>query len=191
MHVTLMDLWMPIVVSAVIVFVASAIVWMVLPHHKPDFKRLPNEDAFLAALRAGNVAPGQYIFPWYEPGEMKDPAKKKRYEAGPLGVLLVWGGCPNMGRNLGLSFIFYLVVGVFVAYLASHSLPAGAEYLRVFQVTGTAAIMAYCFASIPHAIWFGKPLRSTATDLLDGVVYGLLTAGTFGWLWPAAASMTT
>ncbi len=191
MDVTLTDLWMPIVFSAVIVFVASAIAWMVLPHHKPDFKRLPKEDAFLAALRAGNVAPGQYMFPYCEPSDMKDPQKKKRYETGPLGVLLVWGGCPNMGRNMGLSFIFYLVVGVFVAYLGSHSLPAGAEYLRVFQVTGTAAIMAYCFASIPHAIWFGKPLRSTATDLLDGVVYGLLTAGTFGWLWPAAASVTT
>jgi len=80
------------------------------------------------------------------------------------------------------------VVGVFVAYMGDLTLGEDPEYLKVFQVTGCAAVMAYCLGFIPGAIWFGKTMRSTMMDLIDGVVFGLLTAGTFGWLWPSAAA---
>ncbi len=188
----LADLWMPIVVSSVIVFVLSALAWMVSPHHKADWKGIPNEDGFLDALRANNTPSGQYMFPFcsdYKAAQdaMKDPEKKKTWEAGPHGALFLRAAAPNMGKAMGFTFVFYLVVGVFVAYLGTVALPGDPDYLQVFQVTGCAAVMAYCLGFIPGAIWFGKTMRSTVMDVIDGIVYGLLTAGTFGWLWPSAA----
>lgn len=186
----LAELWLPILLSSVAVFVASFLAWTVSPHHKPDFKKIPNEQGFLEALRTNNTPPGQYVFPYCHGLDMKDPEVKKRYMESPKGLLNVWPGLPNMGRNMVLSFIFYLVVGVFVAYIGNLALgddPAPV-YLRVFQVTGAAAVMAYCMALIPTAIWFNKPLRSTVMDVIDGVVYALLTAGFFGWLWPRATA---
>ncbi len=189
----LAELWLPILLSSVLIFIASALAWMISPHHKQDWKGIPNEDGFLEALRTNNTPPGQYMFPFCADHKtaqeaMKDLEKKKKWEAGPHGALYVWTGPPNMGRNMAFMFVFYIVVGVFVAYLA-HLTLAGRDptYLQVFQVTGCAAVMSYCLGFIPGAIWFGKTLRSSMMDLIDGVVYGLLTAGTFGWLWPSAA----
>ena len=184
----LADLWMPIVVSSVIVFMLSALAWMVSPHHKADWKGIPNEDGFLDALRANNTPSGQYMFPFCgDPSELKDPEKKKKWQAGPHGAMFLRAEAPNMGKNLVWTFVFYLVVGVFVAYLADVALGDNPEYLQVFQVTGCAAVLAYCFGMIPGSIWFGKSARSTIMDVVDGVVYALFTAGTFGWLWPSAA----
>ena len=184
----LMDLWMPILASSAIVFVLSALAWMVSPHHKADWKGMPDEEAFLNALRANNTPSGQYMFPFCgDPKEMKDPEKKKKWQAGPHGAMFLRAEAPNMGKNLLFTFIFYLVVGVFVAYIGHVALDDNPEYLQVFQVTGCAAVMAYCFGMIPGSIWFGKSMRSTAMDIVDGVVYALFTAGTFGWLWPSAA----
>jgi hypothetical protein len=181
-------LWLPILLSSVFVFIASFFAWMVLPHHKGDWKSVPDEAGFLNSLRSLRIPAGQYMFPFCAgSAAMKDPEFQRRMKEGPNGSLIIWTGMPSMGRNLVLTFIFYLVVGVFVAYLTSLALPWGTDYLKVFQVSGTAAILAYCFGSIPHAIWFGKSLRSTIMDIIDGVVYGLLTAGTFGWLWPSAS----
>ncbi len=186
----LADLWLPIVLSSVAVFLASFLAWVVLPHHKPDFKKLSNEDGFLDALRANNTPPGQYMFPDCQREDMADPEKKKHWEAGPHGVLSVWPGVPNMGRNMVLSFVFYLVVAVFVGYIAQVALGNNPdpEYLLVFRVTGTAAVMAYCLGFIPGAIWFAKTPRSVLMEVIDGVAYALLTAGFFGWLWPRAAT---
>ena len=50
--VPLTSLWLPILLSAVVVFAASSIIHMVLPYHRNDFKKLPDEEGFLAALRA-------------------------------------------------------------------------------------------------------------------------------------------
>ena len=187
---TIVDLWLPIVASAAAVFVASALAWMVMPHHKQDFKQLPNEDGVMTAVRNFNIAPGLYFFPHMkECNKAKmDPVAKAKFEQGPHGMIQIWrpDAFGKMGRNMVLSFIFYLLVGVFVAYLTSRALPAGSEYLQVFQIAGTAAIMAYCFAQIPHQIWFGTPLRNVVTSLVDGVVFGLITAGFFSWLWPNA-----
>src|SRR6266851_8791731 len=42
--VSLSALWLPIVLSAVIVFVASSIMYMLLPYHRSDYRKLPEED---------------------------------------------------------------------------------------------------------------------------------------------------
>jgi len=44
--------------------------------------------------------------------------------------------------------------------------------------------MSYGLGPIVNAIWKGQPWSVTLKEIFDGLVYGLLTAGTFGWLWP-------
>jgi len=184
--VSLCSLWLPILVSAVVVFAASFLAWMVLPHHKREWSKLSDEKGFLEALRRRKIGPGQYIFPCCEPKDLKDPEIAQRYAQGPHGILLLRKAKPNFGRNLTLVFLFYVVVGIFVGYLASVMLPGGSDYLKVFQVTGTAAILAHVFGGIPNDIFFGRSLRSVINHTLDGIVYGLLTAGVFGSMWPGA-----
>ena len=116
---------------------------------------------------------------------MGSPEAKRKFEEGPVGVLnLKPTGSYGMGRSLVQWFVFALVVSFFVAYVASHALPAGSEYLRVFQIVGTVAFLAYGAGQLPAAIWMGKPWAVAWKEVFDGLVYGLVTAGVFGWLWP-------
>jgi hypothetical protein len=186
--VTIAELWAPILASAVFVFVASALLWMVLPFHKSDYRPLPDETAVVEALRRQTTEPGQYVIPYAaDQAAMKDPGYVKRIEQGPVGFLtLARPGPVRMGRNLGLWFLHALAISLFVAYLASRTLPAGTEYLQVFRVAGTTAFLAYAAAMVPTGIWWSRPWKAVWKDVLDGLVYALLTAGTFGWLWPAS-----
>ncbi|MDX2436576.1 MAG: hypothetical protein QNL88_05940, partial [Acidobacteriota bacterium] len=93
-------------------------------------------------------------------------------------------GPPTMGKSLGLWFVMSLVVGLFAGYLASRTLAPGAHYLQVFRVVGCSSFMAYAFAYLSDSIWKMKPWSMTLKHVFDGLVYGLLTAGVFGWLWP-------
>jgi hypothetical protein len=186
MIVSVLDLWLPIVLAAVAVFIASFLAWVVLPHHKPDFKRLNDEEGLLADIRSKNPDPGVYMFPCYTPEDLKDPEKKKRYEAGPNGVLIVWPGPANMGANMVKTLVFYLVVGICVGYVGGLHLSPGAEFMPVFRFTATVAIMSYCLGLVTNAIWFRKTLRATTMDIVDGLVYGAITGLIFAWLWPSA-----
>jgi hypothetical protein len=183
---TLGALWLPIVLSAVLVFVVSSIIHMVLRYHSSDYGRLPNEDAVRAALRAGSPAPRQYVMPYCsEMKEMQSPEMRQKYTEGPVGVLYLRpAGMPTMGPLLLQWFLFSLVVSLFLGYLASRTVPAGADYLDVFRVVGTAGFLAYGAGQVPAAIWMGKPWSVTWKELFDGFIYGLVTAGVFGWLWP-------
>ncbi len=185
--VTLSMLWMPIVVSAVVVFIAGFLQWMVLPHHKNDWPRLPDEDAFAAAVNAQSVpAPGQYSFPHATTKEEWESDEwKAKADRGPVGFLILKpNGSPNMGTSLAIQFVYLLVISTFVAYLAGRTMAAGTHYLEVFQVAGTAAVLAYAGAVPLNSIWFGNSWSMTFKNIADGVVNGLLTAGIFGWLWP-------
>jgi hypothetical protein len=184
--VTIPMLWAPILIATVLVFVASALIWMVLPIHKGDYRGLPDEASVAEALRRQGAEPGQYMIPHAsDRSAMKDPAHLEKMERGPVAMLtLMRPERPAMGKSLATWFVFVLVITTVVAYLASRTLPAGAEYLQVFRVTGTTAVLAYAAAVIPGGIWFGRPWSNVWKDVFDGVVYGLLTAGTFGWLWP-------
>lgn len=183
-----LDLWLPILVSAVVVFIASSLAWMVLPHHKPDIQFLEKEDAFVGALKDQGIKPGCYMFPGCDGAAMKTEEGKARFAAGPWGTLTLRDTPPNFGRNLGAVFVFYLVVGVFVAYLGRFALGPGAEFGKVFQITSTAAIASYCLGAIPGGIFFGRSFRAMAMDVLDGLVYGALTGLVFAWMWPGAAA---
>ena len=186
--VTIGALWLPILLSGIAVWVASALVWMVLSHHKSDFSKLPDEDAARQALIPQNLAPGQYSIPYaVTPKDAQEPETARKFEEGPVGFLtIVPSGASAMGGKIIQSFVFYLAVTLVVAYLASRTLDAGADYLAVFRVTGTVAWIAYGTATVQEAIWFGRPWSVVVKGMLDALVYGLLTAGLFGWLWPAA-----
>jgi hypothetical protein len=179
-------LWLPIVLSAVLVFVASSIIHMVLKYHNRDYAGLPNEDAVRAALRAGNPEPRQYIMPYCaDMKEMESPEMKQKYIEGPIGVLyLRRPGPPTMGPMLLQWFLFILVVSFFLGYVAAITIEPGAHYLRVFRVVGAAGFLAYAAGQVPAAIWMGKPWSVAGKEVFDGLVYGLISAGTFGWLWP-------
>lgn len=184
--VSLSALWLPIVVSAVAVFFASFILWAASPFHKGDYKRLPNEDAILETLRKNSIPPGQYVFPCSENHkEARTPEMMKKYEQGPVGFMVLRAAGPmNMVKPMIQSILYNLVIGIFLAYLAGVVLPAGTLYLKVFRVVGTAGILAYAGGLFYQAIWFWRPWKAVGKEVVDAVVYGLLTAGVFGWLWP-------
>lgn len=186
MTVSLIDLWLPILTSAVVVFIASFIAHVILPHHKSDWKKLPNEEQIMGVIRTGNVPAGQYMFiHCHDMKELNDPEMKKRFEEGPLGTLNVWVGVPSMPRNLVLTFVVYLLISLFIAYLASLGV-RGSGFVEVFRFTGTAAVMAYTLGWLCNSIWFRQPPRAFFNDLADSIVYSLLTGFVFAWLWPAA-----
>jgi hypothetical protein len=183
--VPLTDLWLPILLSAVIVFVASSIMHMLLPYHRSDYQRLPDEDNVLAALRAAGLKRGLYVFPFCTHNEMNSPAVIEKYKQGPVGMMTVLpNGPPAMAKYLGLWFGYCLLIGFFVAYLTGRTLAPGTHYLEVFRVAGTAAFLAYGLGHLSNGIWKGQTWSMTIKEVADGLVFGLLTAGTFGWLWP-------
>ena len=59
----LSELWLPIVLSAVFVFVVSSIFHTLMSHHDTDFDKVPAEDEVMDALRKANVPPGDYVMP--------------------------------------------------------------------------------------------------------------------------------
>jgi hypothetical protein len=183
--VPLTALWLPILISAFIVFVASSIMNTVLPYHRNDYRQLPDEDKLLTFLRAAGLTRGLYIFPFGTHKDMKTPSMQEKYKQGPVGMMTVFRNCPvAMPKFLGQWFGYCLVVAFFVAYLTGHTVAPGTQYLAVFRVAGTAAFMAYGLGQLSNAIWKGQTWSMTFKEVMDGLVFGLLTAGTFGWLWP-------
>ncbi|HEX5758700.1 MAG TPA: hypothetical protein VF121_05860 [Thermoanaerobaculia bacterium] len=185
--IPILELWLPIVVSAVLVFVVSSLLHTLLTYHRRTYKPLPNETETLEALRRAGLTPGFYFFP-YAAGskEMGSPEMQEKYRQGPVGSLTVMpNGPPAMGKHLALWLGFLLLVGIFVAYLAGRTLAPGTEYLEVFRLAGTTAFLAYGVGQLVDSIWKGMPWRNTLIAVADGLVYSLLTAGVFGWLWPA------
>jgi len=178
-------LWLPILLSAVIVFVASSILHMVLKYHQSDCYQLPNEEQTLSALRCAGLKPGYYHFPFTTHKDMKSPATQEKFKQGPVGLLTVLpSGPPAMGKYLGSWFGYCLLVGFFTAYISFHSVPSGANYLFVFRIAGATAFMAYGIGPLANGIWKGQPWGMTLKEAFDGLIYGLLVGGTFGWLWP-------
>ena len=179
-------LWLPILVSSVFVFLASSIIHMASPWHKNDYPLLPNQDKLMDAVRPLDIPAGDYFIP--RPSsrqEMNTPAFAEKMKAGPVMVFTVMPSGPmSMSRNLVLWFIYCAVVGFFAAYVAGRALPAGAEYLRVFRFAGVTAFVGYSLALWQMSIWYRRAWSTTVKATVDGLVYALLTAGTFGWLWP-------
>lgn len=183
----LIDLWLPIVLSAVAVFVISSLVHMLFGYHANDAVQLPNEEATLAAMRETGVVPGEYVFP--RPASMKDMASDEmvaKMNAGPVGFMTVLPNGPwAMGKQLGQWFAYSLFVGILVAYLASITIGVDTSFDRVFRVCSTAAFLAYAGAEPTNSIWKARSWITTLKFLFDGLLYALATGALFGWLWPS------
>jgi Flp pilus assembly protein TadB len=184
--VSIVSLWLPILLSAVFVFIASSIIHMVLPFHWKDFSKAPKEDALLDALRSLEIPPGEYIVPHCAtPKDMKDPAFLEKRNKGPIAFMTVMPGNTGMAGSLAGWFVFCIVVSVIAAYVAGRALGPGVHYAQVFRFVGCTAFVGYTLALWQNTIWYKRRVSTTLKSNVDGLVYALLTAGTFGWLWPA------
>jgi len=181
----LSSLWLPIVLSAVLVFAASSIIHMLTPWHKSDYPKLANEDSVLSGLRALSIPPGDYMIPCAgSMDEMKSPEFKAKMEQGPRVVMTVMPNGPfSMGKNLAQWFAYSLVIGALAAYVVGRTIPPGAPYMHVFQLTAVTAFMGYSLALWQFSIWYNRSWTATIKSTVDGAAYALLTAGTFAWLW--------
>jgi hypothetical protein len=180
------SLWVPILLAAAIVFVASSVIHMLLPIHKNDLRRFPNEEVALDAFRRLNVPPGDYGVPMAgSMAAMKDPVFVEKLKKGPLVFATISpGGSTSMARPLTLWFLYSVVVGIFAAYITGRALGPGAHYLEVFRFAGATAFLGYSMALAQSSIWWRRNWGTTIKSMVDGLIYALLTAGTFGWLWP-------
>jgi hypothetical protein len=179
-------LWLPILVSSVLVFIASSIIHMASPWHKTDYPKLANEEAVMDALRPLAIAPGDYFMPRpASMAEMKTPEFQAKSARGPRVLMTVMpGGPPTMTRELGLWFVYLVVVGIFSAYVAAHALPPGAPFRAVVRFTGTVSFIAYAAALWQLSIWYRRAWSITIKATVDSVIYGAITAATFAYLWP-------
>jgi Flp pilus assembly protein TadB len=184
--VGIMALLLPIFLSAVLVFLASFLFHMVLPFHRSDFAPVPDVDAAQDAIRKLNLAPGDYMIPCAgSPEEMKKPEFKERLKKGPVLMMTVFGpAATGMGASLAQWFVYLLFVGVLAAYITGRALGPGAPYLVVFRFAGATSFIAYSVALLQNSIWYKQKWSTTIKNTIDGLVYGCLTAGVFGWLWP-------
>ena len=184
--VPLLSLWLPILVSAVFVFIVSSFIHMVLPYHHKDYRKLPNEDESLAALRKLAIPPGDYSVPCAGGmKEMKDPSFVEKWKQGPIVFMTVLTPQQaGMGASLIGWFIFNLVIGLFAAYIAGRALQSGAHYLDVFRFAGATTFIGYAAALWQNTIWYKRSIFTTLRSTFDGLIYAFVTAGTFGWLWP-------
>jgi hypothetical protein len=183
--VPLTTLLLPILLSAVVVFVASSVIHMLLQYHRTDYRQLPDEDRLLTAMRPAALTPGVYHFPFCTHKDMKSPAVQEKFKQGPVGLLTVFPNGPvAMPKFLGMWFVYCLLIGLFVGYLTGRTVTPGAQVLAVFRVAGTAAFLAYGLGPLVNGIWRGQPWSLVFKEAFDGLIYSLLTAGTFGWLWP-------
>lgn len=180
-----LSLWLPVILSAVFVFIASSLIHMLLKYHSSDFKGLSSEDEVMESLRRFNIEPGEYFMPYIS--DMKDrekPEVKEKMEKGPVGFLTVTSCRDETGKSLVQWFLYCLLIGFFTAYITGRALGPGAHYLEVFRFAGAASFGAYALALIQNSIWYRRAWSTTLKYLLDGFIYALVTAGTFGWLWP-------
>src|SRR5438876_11641852 len=143
--IPLSALWLPILLSAVIVFFASFIMHMVLSYHKSDYRQLPDEDRVTDALRNAGVTRGpNYFFPYCKFEEMKSPPVIEKLKRGAVGLLTVLpSGPPAMGKNLVQWFLYCVVISIFVAYLSGRLLVRGTAFLQVVRVVGTVAFLGF------------------------------------------------
>lgn len=184
--ISILALWQPILLSAVFVFVVSSLIHMVFGYHAGDLRKLPDEDSFVTSLRQLKIPAGEYIIPHAGgPKEMKSPEFQEKVKKGPGALLTIWaGGPPSMAVNLIQWFLYSVLVSVFAAYVSGRALQVGDPYLSVFRFSGVTAFCCYTVAGWQDSIWFRRSWSTTFKNTFDGLIYALLTGGTFGWLWP-------
>ena len=184
--VDLDQLWLPIIVSSVVVFVVSSLVHMVLPWHKGDFPKLPEEDKIMEALRPFKLTPGEFMAPRASGRkEMKSAEFADKLRKGPIFIITVFpNGRPGMGKSLGLWFVYTIIIGIFSAYVAGRTAVQPLDSMQVFRLASTTAFLGYAMALWEMSIWFGRPWRTSIKATADGLIYGIATGLVFSCMWP-------
>ena len=188
--VSVASLLIPIALSAVFVFIASSIIHMFTGWHQDDLRKFADEDAVMKALRPFNLQTGHYGLP--KPDSRRDlqsPEYLAKVKAGPVAFITIRPFDFSMGSTLVLWFIYSLVVSLFAGYVAGVALGPGTDYRNVFQIAGTVGFCGYALGMIPESIWWGRSWGWTIRNVIDGLIYGLLTGGAFGWLWPRSVGV--
>ncbi len=184
--VSALSLWMPILLSAVFVFVASSIIHMALGYHAGDVKAVPRQDDVMAALRPFKLEPGDYCLP--RPGSMKELGSEAHKARVALGPNLIFTVMPPDASFMGMTLLKWFVYGIVVAFVAAYvtgiAYGPGAAYPQIFRMAGTVGFACYAMALPQHSIWYRRSWRTTLISMADGFLYGCLIGGTFGWLWP-------
>ena len=179
----LVDLWLPILLNGIVLFFASFIAWVILPHHFSDKKKLPDEDALMKFVKEQNIPVGNYFFPYTDSkADQNSPEYQEKYKAGPRGLLDVYE-MPSMPMNMLWTVIFFLVTSLVIGYITYVACPPGTDFMTVFRVAGTIGILTHASSGILNGIWFKRRL---STDIIDGVVFGLILGLIFALLWPSA-----
>jgi len=186
MSVSLISLWLPILLSAVFAWLASALIHMVIKYHNSDYKRINKEQEVALALRQSEDQPGLYSTPYCsDMKEMNDAVIQQRFKEGPVAMITIMGkGMPAMGKLLGQQFLFFLIGSVLIAYIAVMALHVGADSIHIFHVVFVTAFAIYAWASVPYSIWFGQPWLNTFKYFIDAIIYAAVIGATFVWLWP-------
>lgn len=186
MGVSLIDLWMPILLGGVLAWVSSALIHMALKYHNSDYRQLANEDDVAASIGRGSPRPGLHSIPFcVDMAKMNEPAMQEKFATGPVAFVTVFpNGMPAMGKLVGQQMLYFLLGCVLIGWCATLALAPGTAYTNVFGFIAPVAFLAFGWAVVPFSIWFGHPWSTTLKYLLDALIYALIVAGTFAWLWP-------
>jgi hypothetical protein len=184
--VPITSLLLPILLAAVLVFLTSFVIHMLLPYHRTDYARLPDEDQVAVALRPMAIPPGEYMIPYSgSPSAMKDPGWIERVQAGPVAFMTVYPtGLPTMGKQLVWWFVYCVGVGILTAYVTGRALAPGAPSVEVFRFAGTVSFISYTVANWQNTIWYRRSWVTNLKNTIDGLVYGIVTGAAFSWFWP-------
>lgn len=186
MSISLLQLWAPILLGTVLAWIASSLIHLVLKYHDSDYKKLANEDEVMEAVGKGSPALGVHTFPYcVDMSQMKDQAMQAKFNRGPVGFVTIFpSGMPPMGKLIAQQILYFLFGCILIAYCATLALTPGASYLEVFRFVAAVGFLGFGWAQIPFAIWYGHLWSTSAKYLLDALIYGLVVAGCFAWLWP-------
>lgn len=178
----MLSLWLPILLSTIALFFASFLSWMVFGLHEKDWAKIDGEDRLIDTVREMNIPEGSYMFPGSESNkEMNSPEYQEKYKAGPRGIIQVLPEA-NMGKNLALTMLFFLVCNATFAYLADFALKgSGGDFITVLRFVATIALLTFCASIVQHAIWFRNRIVG---HVIESIAYALIAGAIFASLWP-------
>ena len=182
-----MSLLLPIVLSAVAVFILTMVIHM-SPWHKGDYARLPDEDGVMAALRPFNIPPNDYTVPHPGSGDyMRSPEYDAKRNAGPvMNLTVVPSGPWKIGRMMGFWLLFTLAVSAIVARVVGTIVPPGGDTHAVFHYVAVITFLAYAMGAVPLSIWYNRKWSTTLRNAVDALLYALATGWIFWLMWPKA-----
>jgi hypothetical protein len=186
MTISLMQLWLPIVLGGIFCWIASAMIHIFIKYHNADYKKLSNEEQVSDAIRQGDPKPGLYHMPFCtDMKEMNNQSMQDKFKQGPIALISVFeNGMPPMGKLLAQQLAFFLGGCILIAYVATLAITASADLMVVFRFTMVISFITFGYGLIPNSIWLGQPWSNCLRYLLDALIYAVIIAATFAWLWP-------